>query len=235
MTGYRAIVLGATGAVGSNVVRALLASPRCASVTILVRTPTDRFAALEGAAKLSSKTVKMEDLEPEARAAAANDGVAFCTLGVGQPSKVSKEEHVRVDLEYASAFARGCRAAGVRHMSLLTSVGANAESAVRYTRVKGQVETAYRSLDFPRVSFFRPSLLQTKEIRYGLQDRVTQAVFPALSWMLPRRFHEISVEDLGLAMVRNAERSAGGAVEVLEYADFVRVLQTPGRYGASQP
>jgi uncharacterized protein YbjT (DUF2867 family) len=109
-------------------------------------------------------------------------------------------------------------------MSLLTSVGANAGSMVRYARVKGQVEAAYQALGFPRMSFFRPSLLQTKEIRYGLQDRVTQAMFPALSWMLPRRFHEISVEDLGLAMVRNAEAAPTGAVEVLEYADFRRVL-----------
>lgn len=65
--------------------------------------------------------------------------IAFCTLGVGQPSKVSKEELHRVDVEYSSAFAQACRQAGVEHISLLTAVNTSADSSLYYSRVKAEV------------------------------------------------------------------------------------------------
>jgi uncharacterized protein YbjT (DUF2867 family) len=79
----------------------------------------------------------------------------------------------------------------------------------------------------PRTSIFRPSLLVTREIRYGLQDQVTQAVFPLLSPVLPRRFHQITVEDLGRAMQVNAEASGPAGVEYLYYSDFRALLGRP--------
>ena len=242
MNTYRAIVLGATGAVGQNLVRELLGSPRCAGVTILTRRHSGLFDRVDGVgdgvdgvdggpAKLSQRVVSMDDLESATAAAAQGCQVAFCTLGVGQPRKVSRDEHWKVDVEYARDFARGCQAAGVRHLSLLGSVGADSQSKNRYLRVKGCAEEAVRDAGLARVSWFRPSLLVTDEIRYGLQDRVTQFVFPLLSWMLPRRFHQIRVGDLGRAMRINAEQPAGEPVEVLYYPDFVARLGLEPRGG----
>ncbi|MEO8035795.1 MAG: hypothetical protein ABI837_15265, partial [Acidobacteriota bacterium] len=113
------------------------------------------------------------------------------------------------------------KAAGVRHFSLLTSVGADASARSRYLRVKGEVEARVRALGFERTTFFQPSLLVTPEIRYGLQDRLTQAIFPRVSPLLPDRFREIRVEDLALAMRLNAERPATAGVETLQHHDFV--------------
>ena len=202
--GYRAIVIGATGAVGSALTRDLLASPRCSAVTILTRRATDIFTVVPGAEKLTRRVVDLDQLEIQAREPASGCDAAFCTMGIGQPRKVSRLEFWKVDVEYASAFARACQAAGVRHMSLLTSVGADATSRTYYLRVKGSVEAAYRAVGFARLSLFRPSLLVARETRYGMQDWVTQLVFPRLSWMLPSRYHEIRVEELGRAMRLNA-------------------------------
>ena len=225
---YRAVVVGATGAVGSALAAELLASPRCIGVTALVRRDSSDLMTLPGAhGKLAVNLVQMHRLESETSAALSFSPphrIAFCTLGVGQPRKVSREEHWRVDVEYATAFARGCRTAGVEHFSLLTSVGANAGSPSRYLRVKGSVERAVRELAFARTSFFRPSLLVTEEIRYGLQDRITQAIFPRISALLPPRFHEIRVEDLARAMRINAERPASEPVEELEYPQMYALL-----------
>ena len=52
-------------------------------------------------------------------------------------------------------------------------------------------------MGFARTSFFPSSLLVTKQIRYGLQDRLTQALFPLLSRFFAPKFHEIKVEELG--------------------------------------
>ena len=226
---YRALVLGASGAVGGALVRELLGSEHCVGITAFVRNASPALESLPGrAAKLAIKVVAMEHLGTDVARALAelpDHSVAFCTLGVGQPRKVSAEMHWRVDVEYVTEFASACRLAGVEQFSLLTSVGANARSKSRYLRVKGAVEDAVRAMSFPRVSFFRPSLLVTKEIRYGLQDRLTQAIFPRISWMLPSRYHQNTVERLARAMRVDAEQAGGTASDVREYGDFARLLR----------
>lgn len=74
-------------------------------------------------------------------------------MGIGQPSKVTREELERVDLTIPTAFATASKAAGcVRHISLLSSVGADAEAKPSrlmgtaaggglYLRIKGKVKT----------------------------------------------------------------------------------------------
>jgi uncharacterized protein YbjT (DUF2867 family) len=229
MRPYRAFVLGATGAVGSALVRELLAAPRCIGVTVAVRRPVSDLAANarpSDATKLAVLVIAMDRLESEVANAAHGSSVAFCTLGTGQPRKVSKEEFWKVDVEYAAAFARGCKIAGVAHASLLTATEADAQARSYYLKVKGSAEAAFRAVGFARTSFFRPSLLMTEEVRYGLQDRLTQVLFPMISWALPPRFHEVRVEDLARAMRLNAEAPApAGAVEILHYPDYQRLLR----------
>jgi len=229
MDTYRAIVIGATGAVGSAVVRDLLASPRCADVAALTRRPVQIFDGLAGQDKLRQRVIDMSQpgsIERETVEAARDAEVAFCTMGVGQPRKMAKEEVWRIDVDSAAAFARGARTAGVRHISLLSSVAADPATSSFYLRLKGAAEQGVAAAGIPRTSFFRPSLLVTRKIRYGLQDRLTQLLFPRISWLLPSRYHEIRVEDLGRAMRINAERPGKDGIEILHYAEFVDLLRS---------
>ncbi|HCU48315.1 MAG TPA: hypothetical protein DGG94_00520 [Micromonosporaceae bacterium] len=217
--GYRAVVVGSTGAVGSELLRELLAAPRCESVVALVRRPIADAAS----PKLVQHVIDMADLEAETAKHALGCTVAFSTLGAGQPSKLSKEDFWRIDVEYAKAFALGCKAVGVEHISLLSSVGADLRSRTHYLRVKGAAEQTLIDQGFRRTSLFRPSLLVTEQTRYGWTGKVYQTVIPKLSWALPKRWHEITVKDLGRTMRLNAEAAASG-VEHLYYPDFVRLL-----------
>jgi uncharacterized protein YbjT (DUF2867 family) len=229
---YRAVVLGATGAVGGALVRELLASPRCTTVTALVRRSVGVFDGLAGREKLRLELIDLRDIERATSRLPGGADVAFCTMGIGQPRKVPYEEFVRVDVEYTGAFARGAAAAGVRHISLLSSVGADRASRTRYLRVKGAAEQAVIDAKVPRTSLFRPSLLVTAQIRYGLQDRLTQTLFPVLSPLFASRYHEIRVEELARAMRANAERPGSSAVEVLYYEDCRAVLRATSQAGA---
>jgi uncharacterized protein YbjT (DUF2867 family) len=224
MSGYRAIVMGGTGAVGSALVRELIASPRCEQVTVLSRSePADGLFG-DYTSKLRLHVVDMNQVGSEAVAQARNCEVAFRTMGIGQPRKVSKELFWKVDVEYAAAFARACKIAGARHFSLLSAVGADPNSHTNYLHVKGVAEERIQQLGFQRVSLFRPSLLVTEHIRYGLQDRLIQPLFPLFSRFVAPRFHEIKVEDLARAMRINAERSGVSGAESLTYPEFQGLL-----------
>lgn len=229
MTSYSAIIIGGTGAVGGAALSTLLTSEWCTSVTAIVRRPVDIFdgmdrAALAGRDKLTVEQVDYEDLERETARLAEGTDVAFCTVGIGQPRKADPALFRKVDVEYAGAFARGCAAGGVRHISLLSSVGTKEGSRNRYIRVKADAERAVTEAGCARTSLFRPSVLVTDEIRYGLQDRITQAVFPTMARLFPLKYRQIHVRQLGRAMVLNAERSGSG-VEILRYPEFAALLE----------
>jgi uncharacterized protein YbjT (DUF2867 family) len=226
-TPYRAVIAGATGAVGGALTRALLASPACTAVVAVARRPFTSLDDAPGRDKLAAVVTDYADLEEATARAGAGCAAAFCTVGIGQPRKVSAEVFWRVDVEYAAAFARGAARAGAGYIGLLSAIGANARSSNRYIRVKGKAEQAVIDAGIARTAIFRPSVLVTRDIRYGLQDRLTQALFPLVAPLLPRRLHQVRVEDLGLAMQRDAERAAPPGVAFLYYPDYVELLASP--------
>lgn len=222
-----AVVLGATGAVGTEVVRALLQSRRFGRVTTLGRRPFH----IPGAAPEKLVHHVADVFDPRAyESLLEGHAAAFCTLGLGRPSKVTREELYRVDVAAAAGFASACKRRGVSHFSLLTAVGANPQSPSYYLRCKGEVEEKVRALGFPHTSFFRPSMIITPANRYGLVQAVLLAVYPCLDPFLLgslRRFRSVKVGDLGKAMVLNAECPISGTVpkaEILEWSAFRAVL-----------
>jgi uncharacterized protein YbjT (DUF2867 family) len=225
-----AVVLGATGAVGTEVVRALLQSPRFGRVTTLGRRP---FALPGAPSEKQEKLVHhvVDVFDPSAYESLLDGhAAAFCTLGLGQPSKVTREELYRVDVAAAAGFASACKRRGISHFSLLTAVGANPQSRSFYLRCKGEVEEKVRAEGFPRASFFRPSMIMTPANRYGLVQAVFLAAYPCLDPLLLgplRPFRSVKVEDLGKAMAVNAERTGSGPVpgaEILDWSAFRKVL-----------
>ena len=145
--------------------------------------------------------------------------IAICCLGVGQPSKVSKEEFVKIDKTAALDFATACKQAGVWHFQLLSSVGADARSRSFYLRTKGELQDAIIALGFERVSFFQPSMILTPTNRYGFMQGMMLAVWPALSGVLQgglRKYRGTRVETLGHAIAKNAI-TTGQGVQILQW------------------
>jgi uncharacterized protein YbjT (DUF2867 family) len=218
------VVLGATGAVGGEALKALLQDPAVARVTTLGRRP----ALPGGHPKLVEHVVDVA-LPASYEPLLAGHDAAICTLGVGQPSGMSDAEFRRIDFQYVLDFAGACRRQGVKHFSLLGAVGANARSRYFYLRLKGELEAAVAKLGFERASFFRPSNILTPTNRYGLAQALVLAVWPRLDFLLQgplRKFRGIRVGELGRAIARNATRPSGkaeGAVEILYWDAFKRL------------
>ena len=214
------VVLGASGAVGSEAVKALLAMPAVAKVTLLNR----RSLSLLESPRMSQHVV--DPLDPASyRHLLAGHTAAICTLGVGQPSKVSKDELVRVDKTAALDFACACKDAGVQRFELLSAVGADPKSSNHYLRTKGELRDALRALGFERLSIFQPSMILTPTNRYDRLQGVLLAVWPTLSPLLGgglRKYRSIRVETLGAAMARNVGRTGRG-FEVLHWSEMTTI------------
>ena len=81
---------------------------------------------------------------------------AICTLGVGDPAKLPREEVWRIEVDYVVAFASACREAGVERFSLMTSVGSDASSRSYFLKMKGTLEGAGQGARFPAPPHLSP-------------------------------------------------------------------------------
>jgi uncharacterized protein YbjT (DUF2867 family) len=211
------LLLGASGAVGGEVLKTLLTMPEVSRITVLTRRPLD--------SPLNPKiTLHVVDvLDPESyQAHLKNHNIAICTLGVGQPTKASQEEFTRIDKQAVLDFARACRTAGVRHFSLLGAIAADSKSRSFYLRSKGELRDAIAAMGFERFTVFQPAMILTPQNRYGVSQAVMLALWPIVSPLMIgslNKFRGNRVEDLGRAMAQNSVKPGSGT-EILHWAEI---------------
>ena len=217
------VMLGATGAVGEQTVKALLTIPDLERLTLLGR---------RSISDLSDNIIhqhKINIFDPHSyQKLLSGHHTAICTLGVGQPSKISKDDFIKIDKLAVFEFASECKKAGIRHFELLGSVGANSNSSSFYLRTKGELENELKALAFERLSIFQPSLIITPTNRYGFSQAVFLRVWPFLKPILLgglRKYRGVTIEQLGKAIAINI---LGGKneIEILFWDDFLTLTKT---------
>jgi uncharacterized protein YbjT (DUF2867 family) len=215
------IFLGATGAVGGEALNVLLQEPGTSKITLLGRREVPDMP--EG--RVSQHKIDVTQPETYDGLIDGHD-VAICTLGVGEPSKVSKEQFLKIDKTAVLAFAKACKSSGVKHFELLASVGIDANSSSFYLRTKGELVEELKALNFDRLSIFQPSMIITPENRYGVSQALTLAAWPVIDKLFfggARKYKGIKVEYLGGAMARNVFTTGSGD-EFLVYDDFLELI-----------
>lgn len=214
------IMLGATGAVGTETIKTLATFPNLNRLTLLGRRP------FEAVSHDAIDNHKVDIFQPSTYAdLVSGHDTAICTLGVGEPSKMSKEQFVKIDKAAVLDFAKACKVGGVTHFQLLASVGINASSKSFYLRIKGELVEELKALDFDRLSVFLPSMIITPTNRYGFSQALILAVWPVLDKVFfggLKKYKGVKVEDLGSAIARNVNIK-GSNVEMLDWDDFERI------------
>ena len=169
-------MMGASGAVGGETLKELLSFSHLEKLTLLGRAP---IPDIENSIVHQHK---IDIFNPSSyESFVQNHEKAICTLGVGQPSKISKEQFIQIDKKAVIDFAIKCKEAGVNHFQLLASVGISAKSSSFYLRIKGELVEELKALNFERLSIFQPSMILTPTNRYGFSQAVTLAVWPIIS------------------------------------------------------
>ncbi|WP_430009574.1 NAD(P)H-binding protein [Methylophaga lonarensis] len=201
-----AIVLGATGAVGKQLVRQLSVRADISRVIVISRRDlvlSDEFAGAD-IAKLDLKVVDFQQLEQQVRSLIPADSLAFIALGTTQKQAGSQAAFRQIDHELAVAFARACKSAAVARLGVITAVGANVNSLSFYSRVKGEVERDIQALDLPSVFFARPSLLLGRPDDGRFAEKLAYVVFRPLTPWLPKAIRPVSVQCVAAAMLNVA-------------------------------
>jgi len=175
--------------------------------------------------KLDQQVVNFDQLDNYENLFEDHDAL-FCCLGTTKNAAGSEEAFRKVDYGYTVNAARLGKTKGIKHFSLVTSIGANSKSRVFYSRVKGETEDAVTALGYKRLSIYRPSLLITDRTEKRTGEKIAQSVTPWISWAFVgslRKYKEITVEDVALAM-RSVDESNIG--EESKEGDTVTVYES---------
>lgn len=159
-----AIVVGATGLVGSSLVEQLCANDDYVSVTVIARTaPTFRHDKL---------TVKVRDFAHLEERDIDFAHELYCCLGTTRKKAGSKQAFENVDFAYPLHIASLAKKRGIPHFLVITAMGAKEGSPFYYNRVKGLLEKELIELELPQLSIIRPSLLLGKRTEFRLGERL---------------------------------------------------------------
>src|ERR1700690_294498 len=213
---FRVLVIGGTGQVGGAVVRALAAEPSCAEVVMVNRRAIAlcadrrvRQVILDtAAAQFPAEVTKLA----QSLVAQGDPVYGASCVGVGKGSmKWSEEELKALEIGVVGGFARGCQAGGIARFSLLSAVGSDAKSRIRYVRVMGLKEETVEGIGFQRLAIFRPGIIAG--------NAHTPGYVAWLGRLIPGPFGTIEQDDIGRAFVAEfISSSAPNGVVFLENA-----------------
>lgn len=219
-----ALVLGATGLVGSHVVANLEKNAAYGRVVCLVRRPS-----IETTGKVHERIVDFAKLT-EADIEQAQD--LFCAIGTTMKKAGSREAFRWVDHEVPLQVAKLAFIRGVRRIAVVSSAGANARSSNVYLQTKGELDDALAALPFDAVHVMRPSILvgERKERRPGEAVGVVAArAASGLMVLGLRKWRPIGAQLVARAMVTAmVGPDPRPALRIHEYDDIVHLAERPG-------
>lgn len=187
-----ALVVGATGLVGSKVVALLLANDRYSQVKVLVRKP---YAVNHP--KLTSIVFDFDN--PDTSRVLADD--VYCCLGTTMKKAGSKEAFYKVDFTYPYQIAQTALANGAKRFAIVTAMGADVKSLFYYNRVKGEIEQSLRQLGYHTLLIFRPSLLLGERNESRLGEKIGESLAYVFRWITPAKYRAIEADKVATAMV----------------------------------
>ena len=188
-----ALILGASGLVGSEVLSLSLESDLYNKIVIVVRSPLTIKHN-----KLVEKIIdfdmpKWEEIFPV-------DHV-YCCLGTTIKKAGSKTNFIKVDHDYPLAFAAAAKKWESSIYSVITAAGVSPESKIFYNNVKGQLEKKLKSLELFSTLIFRPSLLLGERKEFRLGEKIGSGIAKVTSWMTPKTYRAIHCKAVAKAML----------------------------------
>ena len=208
----KSIVLGSTGLIGKHLLTYL--GEKDLSVIAIIRRP------IEDIPKNASPMIIDFDEFLDQGHLPGCEHIYIC-LGTTIKKAGSQESFKKVDLDYCLGFAKKARESGATKISLVTSVGANADSKNFYLETKGKLENEIKAMGFDSVNIFQPGLLlgNRDEIRpleflgqYG-SFLLNMFLFGSL-----KKYRSIQASKVANAMANSTKNNG---INYFSYEDFI--------------
>jgi len=192
--GKTALVIGATGLVGEQLVLQLLDHPEFEKIMVFGR----RKLGLSHP-KLDEELIDFD--QPESWKDLVKGDVAFSSLGTTIKTAKTKENQYRVDYTYQYEFAKAASQNSVSAYVLVSSLGADSKSSVFYSRMKGELDEAVAKLPFRKTIIVRPSILDGNRKEKRPMEKISLAIMRGLTKIVLKKYRPTPVDLLAARMI----------------------------------
>ena len=209
-------VIGATGLVGNQLVKQLLDDVRFEKVRIFVRRETGLKHP-----KLEQQIVDFANTESWKKDLTGD--ILFSALGTTLKQAGSKEKQYEIDFTLNLNFAKNAKENGIENYVLVSSVGANAESSIFYSRIKGELDKAVEKVGFKKLVIIRPASLTGARKENRTAEKISIPILNFLTKFMLKKYRPISDTTVAKAMINAALQDLGDKIiweadEVFELA-----------------
>jgi len=208
-----ALIIGASGLVGMELTKQLLLYKRYDKVITLVRKPLP----------ITHEKLEQRRYDFDWKTADLIEGdELFCCLGTTIKTAGSPAAFRKVDYDYVLETAQLAISKGVKKIALVSSIGANKDSKIFYSRIKGEIEAAVSALDFDACFLLRPSLLLGNRTELRMGELVSKFAMTLFSPAIPNKYKGIEAKQVAKAMIAcmSSDRQGVHILESDTLADF---------------
>lgn len=208
MPGKAALITGATGLVGKELVRLILSEDYYNVIYVLSR----RELAIKDN---RLKIILLDDFgQMDFHKDAFNVNDVYCCLGTTMKNAGSKENFRKIDLDYPLQMAKLAKdQPNFENYLVVTAVGAHSDSPLFYNKIKGELEDQLEALDLKSLKIFRPSLLLGYRDDFRLGEEFAKLITTFLSFFMirsKRKLWSINGRDVARAMFEVAKKNKPG-------------------------
>jgi uncharacterized protein YbjT (DUF2867 family) len=196
----RALIAGATGAIGSVLLKLLNDSDQYSEIHCIVR----REPATSGE-KIKAHIVSYNELDQFNLQQPIDD--VFCTLGTTIKAAGSVESFKKVDRDNVYQVGKLAQRLNAKTCTVISAIGANAGSSNYYNQTKGEVEVLLKGLGLNSLRIFRPSMLHGSRKEFRLKEELGYVALTIMAPLLQgpwKKFRAIHVEQVAKAMYESA-------------------------------
>ena len=210
-----AVIIGATGAVGKEILKEILGTEYYERVYVFGR---NSITSLPDEERLTKIIIDFENISFDTSILENAD--VFASLGTTIKIAGSKENQRKIDVDYTVNLAKLCEGK-VRSFNVVSAIGANSKSKNFYNSLKGELEDKLKEMNLRTLRIFQPSLLISKRYDNRFLEEIFMKVAPIFQFVLKgkiKKYSPIEASLLGKVIVRFATENKGKGTYT--YNDF---------------
>ncbi|WP_346746859.1 NAD-dependent epimerase/dehydratase family protein [uncultured Campylobacter sp.] len=210
--GKTALVVGATGAVGGEIVRGLCENENYDKIIVWARRELNFSHE-----KLETQIINFDEIK-DIRPCEVDE--IFCALGTTMKQAGSRGQFYKVDVSYPVNIAKWGIASGARRFALISSQGANERSRFFYLRAKGKAEKKIAALDYESLQIARLPAIKSEREQVRMGELFTIWLFGLLPKFILTNYRPMSAKDIAAAVIAAAQTEANG-VQIYHPREFI--------------
>lgn len=195
---YKAIIIGASGLIGSELLKHVTEHREFGEVVLITRRPLDIYNK-----KTKQVVIDFDNLNSISREISGD--VIYSCLGSTRKKTPDAAEYRKIEYDYTLNIARIGLNNGVKQFHYISSLGADVSSPTSYLRLKGEVEKALIDLPYPALHIYQPSYLRGNRAEKRLEDMLMKPIMSVLDPLLLGKFSKyksIAAASVAKAMIK---------------------------------